>query len=177
MIAASSGGSSLSAEDLFHNRLALQGVQFEVQAKEEGSTQKLTIRASDVNKTYQTIHQDLKGRLVGAEVADLNSNGRPEVYVFVRNGDGHGEVIVYSVMNSNSLSPIYLQELSGQLLNGYRGGMTSFRWSKNAWRVASRFTNRVMAMPSPPGGLRQICYRLQNGESSFVLKSTSALQF
>lgn len=176
MIATSCGSGSLWAKDLSYSSLSLQGVQFEIQASGDGSTQELTISAKDVKRTYQTIRQNLTVRLVGAEVADLNSNGKPEIYVFVETVDGHIEVVAYSVINSNLLSPIYLQELSGQLLNGYRGH-DEFQVVEEC--LARRFPiyKQTDSNTNPTGGLRQICYRLQNGESSFILRPTNVMQF
>ena len=53
--------------------------------------------------------------MVGADVADLNSNGLPELFVVVQGaGSGsYGKVVGYAVMKGAELSPITLPELTG----------------------------------------------------------------
>ncbi|MEI7952214.1 MAG: hypothetical protein WCH37_06015 [Synechococcaceae cyanobacterium ELA182] len=66
----------------FNKTLKLQGISFQVQSSGEGSQQQLTITTS------------------GAEVAELNSNGLPEIDVFVQGaGSGsYGELVGYAVI-------------------------------------------------------------------------------
>jgi hypothetical protein len=58
--------------------------------------------------------------LVDAEVADLNADGQPEIYVFVQGaGSGsYGELVAYALNNGRSLTPITLPELRGPLAQG-----------------------------------------------------------
>ncbi|MFN7740326.1 MAG: hypothetical protein ACK5RA_08725, partial [Cyanobacteriota bacterium] len=106
----------------FHRTLAQQGVSFRIQATGEGSQQQLTITTSGA-RTIKPIRQTVNGRVVGAQVADLNGNGMPEIYVFVQGaGSGsYGELVAYAVTSGTDLSPIYLQELSGAVAEGYQG--------------------------------------------------------
>ena len=107
----------------FNKTLELQGINFQVQATGAGSQQQLTITTTGTRPPIKPIQQTVNGRVVGAKVADLNSNGMPEIYVFVQGaGSGsYGELVAYAVINSSDLSPIYLQELTGSAAQGYRG--------------------------------------------------------
>ena len=64
-------------------RASLQGVTFTVSSKGEGSVRQLTIATSGTPKAIAPIRQEILGSVSGVEVADLDANGLPEVYVFI----------------------------------------------------------------------------------------------
>jgi len=132
----------------FNKTLQLQGTNFQVQSSGEGSQQQLTITTTGAKPPIKPIRQTVNGHVVGAEVADLNGNGLPEIYVFVQGaGSGsYGELVAYAVMKGSELSPITLPELTGANAQGYRV-TTSLRWWRAAWRVAFRSTNQATATP------------------------------
>ena len=63
--------------------LSLQGVNFQVSSTGAGSVHQLVVKASEHGHAYPVVKQDLLGSLTGSEVEDLNSNGRPELVLFV----------------------------------------------------------------------------------------------
>ena len=69
----------------------MQGISFQVQ---------LTITTSGAKPPIKPIQQTVNGQVVGAKVADLNSNGLPEIDVFVQGaGSGsYGELVGYAVI-------------------------------------------------------------------------------
>ena len=169
---------SVRAEGAFQRTLNLQGVSFKVHAAGEGSQQQLTIKTTAGNRALKSISQTVNGQVVGAEVADLNGNGQPELFVYVQSaGSGsYGELVAYAVIKGDALSPIYLQELSGAAAKGYQG---HDEFSVVEGCLVRRFP---IYKPSdsnakPTGGLRQICYKLFNGEASWILRPTSVLKF
>ncbi len=162
----------------FNKTLKLQGISFQVQTSGEGSQQQLTITTSGAKPPIKPIRQTVNGQVVGAEVADLNSNGLPEIYVFVQGaGSGsYGELVAYAVMKGTELSPIYLQELSGAMAKGYQG--------HDQFQVVESCLARRFPIYKPgdinakaTGGERQICYKLKAGEASWILRPTSVLKF
>ena len=167
-----------SAAGTFQRSLSLQGVTFNVKASGEGSLQQLTITAHAGKRAFQPISETVDGHVVGAEVADLNSNSTPEIYVYVQGaGSGsYGQLVAYSASSGKHLLPIHLQELSGAPAKGYMGHDT---FSVVEGCLVRRFP---IYKPSDSnakatGGLRQICYKLRNGEASWILRPTSVLQF
>jgi hypothetical protein len=162
----------------FNQTLKLQGISFQVQATGAGSQQQLTITTTGAKPPIKPIQQTVNGRVVGAKVADLNGNGTPEIYVFVQGaGSGsYGELVAYAVIKSSDLSPIYLQELTGSAAQGYRG--------HDQFEVVEGCLVRNFPIYKPgdsnakaTGGERQICYKLFNGEASWILRPTSVLKF
>jgi hypothetical protein len=166
------------AGSTFNKTLKLQGISFKVQSSGEGSQQQLTITTTGAKPAIKPIKQTVNGHVVGAEVADLNGNGLPEIYVFVEGaGSGsYGELVAYSAIKGSELSPIYLQELSGAPAQGYQG--------HDRFEVVEGCLVRHFPIYKPgdsnakaTGGERQICYKLKSGEASWILRPTSVLQF
>ncbi len=162
----------------FNRTLKLQGISFQVQSSGEGSEQQLTITTSGAKPPIKPIQQTVNGQVVGAEVADLNSNGLPEIYVYVQGaGSGsYGELVAFAVTKGSELSPIYLQELSGAPAQGYQG--------HDQFNVVEGCLVRRFPIYKPDdsnakasGGERQICYKLKAGEASWILRPTSVLKF
>jgi len=162
----------------FNKTLELQGINFQLQSSGEGSQQQLTITSMGAKPPIKPIRQTVNGQVVGAEVADLDSNGLPEIYVFVQGaGSGsYGEVVAFAVIKGSELSPIFLPELTGANAQGYQGH-DQFQLVESC--LARRFpiykpgdTNAKAT-----GGKRQICYKLQQGEASWILQPTSVLKF
>ncbi len=178
LLSAGFSGNAWAGSGAFGKTLSLQGISFQVQATGEGSQQQLTITPRGGKRQFKPITQTVDGRVVGAEVADLNSNSLPELYVYVQSaGSGsYGQLVAYAVINSDQLSPIYLQELSGASAKGYQG--------HDEFSVVEGCLVRRFPIYKPgdsnakaTGGLRQICYKLQKGEASWLLRPTSVLQF
>ena len=105
-------------------RVSLQGVTFTVGSQGEGSVRQLTIATSGTPKAIAPIRQEILGSVSGVEVADLDANGLPEVYVFITSaGSGsYGSVEGWALnKGSRSLSTIHMPELSEQAAQGYQG--------------------------------------------------------
>lgn len=162
----------------FNRTLKLQGLSFQVQASGEGSQQQLTITTSGARPPIKPIRQTVNGQVVGAQVADLNGNGLPEIYVFVQGaGSGsYGELVAYAAIKGTDLSPITLPELSGAPAQGYQG--------HDKFEVVEGCLVRRFPIYKPgdsnakaSGGERQICYKLKAGEAGWILRPTSVLKF
>ncbi|MFM9089641.1 MAG: PliI family lysozyme inhibitor of I-type lysozyme [Cyanobium sp.] len=177
MLLASGQGGSVWAGGAFQRTLSLQGYTFEVQATGEGSQQQLTIITKGGKPPIHSLRQTVDGQVIGAEVEDLDGNGRPEIFVYVQSaGSGsYGQLVAYSVIPGATLSPITLPELSGSLAQGYMGHDT-YAVVENC--LARRFPiyKPVDSNAKPTGGERQICYKLKAGEGGWILRPTSVLK-
>jgi hypothetical protein len=156
----------------FDRTLELQGVTFRVRCDNASSVNQLTIVPAGLEIDNQPRTQDVDGTVVGAEVADLDANGSPELYVYVRSaGSGsYGSLVAYAANNRKSLSGIYLPPVAdnGTIAKGYMGH-DEFAVVEN--RLVQRFpvyrdddTNA-----RPTGGTRQVKYKLVPGEAGWLL--------
>lgn len=153
--------------------LELQGVTFRVTSPNASSTNKLTIVPSGLTGDNAPIVQEVDGIVTGAEVEDLNSDGCPEIFVYVQSaGSGsYGSVVAYACNKRKSLSMIYLPPVSEnpKASKGYMG--------HDAFAVVeNRFVQRFPVYrpgdtnATPTGGMRQLHYKLVPGEAGWVLK-------
>ena len=134
---------------------------------------KLTITPSGLTGDNGPITQEVDGVVTGAEVEDLDSDGSPEIYVYVQSAgsSSYGSLVAYSANKKRLLSLIHLPPVSEnpKASQGYMGH-DAFAVVEN--RLVQRFpvyrpgdTNA-----SPTGGMRQLRYQLVPGEAGWVLK-------
>jgi len=165
----------------FDKTLELQGITFHVQATDEGSTNRLRIIPSGLQEVNTPIEQSIEGTVTGAEVADLNRDGSPEIYIYVTSaGSGtYGTLVAYSANNRKSLSEIYLPPLESEKKSVSEGYMGHDKFSIVENRFARRFPVYLKDDPNccPKGGTRQLEYKLVPGEATWQLKLVKTKQF
>ena len=126
-----------------------------------------------------TLVKEIDGTVAGIEVADLNNDDSPEIYIFVTSaGSGsYGSLVAYSVNNKKSLSGIYLRELSSykEIASGYMGHDI---FSIKEKRLVQSFPiyKKGDLNYSPSGGTRAFNYELVQGEASWVLRLTKIVE-
>ena len=124
--------------------------------------------------------QEAESHVVLAEIADLNVDGSPEIYVYVQSaGSGsYASLVAYSATKKKSLSQIYLPPITGdaKAAKGYMGH-DEFRVVEST--LVRRFpvyrdgdTNA-----KPTGGTRQIQYKLAAGEAGWYLRPDKVVEY
>jgi hypothetical protein len=167
--------SLLAAEEAkpqpFQQSLALHGITFQVTAIElPGQPAVLRVTPAGLKGDNRPVEVPLNGSVVRAEIADLNVDQSPEVYVYVRPpGKGAGiAVFAWSANKNKSLSEIALREIPAgdARLQGYEG--------KDEFAVVEG----VLLRRFPVGGkMRQITYRLEAGEAGWILRPGRSIEF
>ena len=164
----------------FDKVLKLQGITFHVHSTNEGSLNQLTITPSGLERVNDVIKQEIDGSVTGVEIADINGDGSPEIYVYVNSaGSGaYGSLVAYSANNKKSLSEIYLAPLADDKKNavGYMGH-DAFTIIEST--LARRFPvyKKEDANCCPTGGTRQLEYKLVAGEAGWQLKLHKSTDF
>lgn len=156
--------------------LSIQGVQFKVQATDQGNLNSLTIKPSGL-KNNRPITRPFNGSATEAEVADLNQNGSPEIFVYI-NASGYASLIGYIAEQKKSLLPIYLPALveDREASDGYRG---HDEFSVVESRLARRFPvyRPGDSNEEPTGGSRLIYYTLTRTEKGWSLLIDEIVNF
>ena len=162
----------------FQKTLTLQDITFEVTTIGEGSVRELTIQPNGLEIDNQKIVREIDGQVVNAEIEDLNSDGFPEILIYtVSAGSGsYGNVIGYSVNNGKSISQIYFPDITEnkEASMGYMGH-DEFALVEASLQRRFPIYKSGDSNSDPTGGMRQIQYKLQDGEASrlFVIDKIS----
>jgi len=164
----------------FEQRLELLDVGFQVSSpnKDTGNTVRILPSGLQIDNT--PIEVEVAGQVVGAEVADLNVDRSPELYVYVRGPapEHRGTLVAVSANNRKSLGFVNLPELSE-----HRGASTGYQGHDDMAVVEGRFVRRFPLYgkdgdpAKPTGRTRQLQYKLAKGEASWVLKLDRMIEY
>jgi hypothetical protein len=164
----------------FAQSLELQGVTFKVECPNAGSQNKLTVTPKGLAENNDRIVTGIDGTVAKAQVADLNGDGSPELYVFVQNaGSGsYGSLAAWSANKKKSLSEITLPELTDdkKASKGYMGH-DEFEVVENT--LVRRFPVYQEGDPNskPTGKTRQVQYKLHAGEAGWILRADKVVDY
>ncbi len=157
----------------FERTLRLGGITFDVSCPNDRSIPTLRIVPAGLEVDNSAVIREVEGIVVGAEAADLDADGSPEIYVYVQSvGSGsYGSLAAYSANNRKSLSQIYLPPVAAddKAVKGYQGH-DAFAVEGNT--LVRRFPvyRQGDTNAAPTGGTRQLRYRLVAGEAGWLLK-------
>ena len=164
----------------FDRTLKLQGISFRITSANSGSIYDVKIVPSGLKIDNAVIVREIDGQITRAEVVDLNADGSPEVYVYIRSaGSGsYGTLLAYSANQRKSLSEIYLPPVTddAKAAQGYRG--------HDDFAVVERRLVRRFPLykdgdtnAAPSGGVRQLHYTLEPGEANWQLRLERMVDF
>lgn len=171
---------SLLTGQQFNKTLTWQNIQFQVTSRNTNSGNEVQISPAGLAVDNSPVARTVAGNVTDAELADLNLDGSPEIYVYVRSaGDRpRGSLLAYAVNQRKSLSEIYLAPLSQNKLaaKGYRG-QDQFAVIESV--LAQRFPlyKDTDSDDKPTGGTRQLQYKLVAGEAGWVLQIDKVVEF
>jgi hypothetical protein len=154
----------------------LQGITFKVISS--GGSVTITPSGLEIDNTPASV--EVEGMVNRAEVADINADGSPEIYVYAAEptGDMRASLIAYSTNRKKSMTPIYLPPLEDDAKNakGYRG---HDEFAVVEGIIARRFPifPEDASKTEPTGRMRQIQYKLVAGEAGWILKPDKAIEF
>lgn len=164
----------------FDRKLSLLGVSFHVTSPNAESGNTVTITPAGLKGDNSPIKHQIGGRVIGAEVADLNVDQSPEIYVYGRAAGPKepGLLVAYAANNKKSLSQIYLPPLSE-----HQGATAGYHGHDEMAVVENTFVRRFPIYgqggesSSPIGKTRQLQYKLAAGEAGWVLKLDKMMEY
>ena len=154
--------------DGFRKELSLQGITFTVCEINRGFQSRLVIETSGLEINNEPFSHTIYGWISGAEVEDLNSDGWPELLVYLNSSEGavRTRVFAYSVNNGKSMSQVHLPDITfnkeaGEGFIGYDEFAVIETWLVQRFPVF-KWTGSGY---EPTGRTRQIQYQLREGEA------------
>jgi hypothetical protein len=174
-VCAAGRGTGRGTEAPFARTLELHGIRFAISEDRRSAT--VTITPSGLEIDNSPVTRPIEGRVKDAEVADLNVDQSPEIYVYLTS-DAGDSLVALSANKRKSLSDIYLpslDETSGAAV-GYRGRDA---FAVGEGRLLRRFPiyRDGDADTDPTGGMRQLQYRLEPGEAGWRLVVDQVLAY
>lgn len=158
--------------------LNMKGSDIQFYINVEGN--KMTITPAGLKEDNKPVTQTIDGYVNDAEIADLNSDGSPEIYIYtVAEGTGRfGDVIGYSVNNGKSMSLISFHKIENnkEAYDGY-GGKDEFAVVENTLVRRFPIFKPGDANSAPSGGTKQIQYKLKPGEAAWQLEIDKVIVF
>jgi len=162
----------------FEKELIFTDLAFHISCANQGSLNDVVITPSGSAKPI--IIKDADGNVYGAEIADLNGDGAPEIYIFMSSaGSGsYGSLIAYGSGHGSTLIPIPLPALEKNK-DYARGYMGHDQFSLADQHLIRRFPiyHSGDSNAQPSGGIRQIEYKLIPKETGWQLQAVRGTTF
>lgn len=173
------GIDSVKQEISFNTELTYPGSNISFKINTKGDS--LIIQPSGLSISNETLYHDITGyTVVNAEIGNLNIDSYPELFVYLTSdGSGsYGKLIGYSVNNGKSVSQVYLPDISenDEVSKGYMGH-DEMAIVENTFCQRFPIYKEGDSNANPTGGIRQIQYKLVDGESSRILKIDKVINF
>ncbi|MES2921682.1 MAG: hypothetical protein V4819_09050 [Verrucomicrobiota bacterium] len=184
--AAGEGNTALNQDDQlifskpippFDQTAILQGITFKVVSPNLKTANTVTIAPGGLEIDNKPATIEIIGTVARIEAGDIDMDGSPEIYIYTRDGNG-SSLLAFSVNKQKSLSQIFLPALKDddQIAQGYRGH-DEFAVVQNC--LARRFPIFPVEPgdTKPTGKMRELQYKLQQGEAGWLLKVEKATEF
>jgi len=166
-----------AAYDKTHKEL--QGLTYQVKLDTEGGQRKVLIIPHGLpgKRQESLIKVGPEVTIKGSEVADLDANGFPEIYVYLNEppNPGSPSLIAFGSNRNKSISPINLQhpQADNPHLAGYQG-------DEEYAVVENKLVQRFPVHDSdgkPTGKTRQFQYKLEPGEAMWQLVLDEVVEY
>lgn len=174
MTAAPAATSQAASIAPFNYSGELNGISFSVSSPNSAQGNTVVVTPSGLSAVNEAQTIKINGIVTGADVGDIDTDGSPEIYIYVQAGEdgAPGSLVAFSTNKKKSMSGITVPDLTAKQAKGYRGG-DKFALVENA--IARRF--QLHKGGKPTGKMRQLQYKLRPGEASWTLKVDRVIEF
>ena len=160
------------AATAFSTTVDLHGITFKVESPNSESDNKVTVTPSGLSVSNEPVTNNVDGEVYGAEIADLNVDQSPEIYIYVRERGGkkRASLIAYSANNRKSLSEISLPAIDPASKDAVGlNGEDEFAVVENTLVRRFPLFEGTGDAAKKTGKFRQFDYKLKQGEATWVL--------
>ncbi len=129
----------------------------------------LNVRPVGFKADAREVNLELRGRVLSAEIDDLNQDGFPDVIIYIIDPQGRKYFYTLSSQENEMLQFIYFSDITNdqQLSKGYRG--------KDEYKLVEGILFRKFpiyesdtAIKEPTNKVRQVMYRVVTGEKGML---------
>jgi hypothetical protein len=163
-------GAGFAKAASFDKQEALQGISFHVTSPNKAVGNTVRIVPAGLQIDNSPIEMDINGIVMGADVADLNADRSPEIYIYVQEPGAANRMslVAFSANRKKSLSQINLPPL-GDTKGGDNGYCGNDSFALETGQFIRRFP-LCDKNQQPTGKSRQLRYKLKPGEAGWQLK-------
>ncbi len=161
----------------FDRKFEMHGITFRVASPNSASGNRVAVTTTGLTIDNSPWVQEVDGVVTGAEVADINADLSPEIYVYVqgRDKEARAALVAYSANKKRSLSAITLPELAAQ--PGATKGYCGHDEMAVVESVIARRFRICDENGQPSGKWRQLQYKLVPGEAGWQLRVDRMIEF
>ncbi len=125
----------------------------------------LNIRPIGFKQEAREVSFELKGRVTGSEIDDLNLDGFPDALIYFLDKDIKPSILCVSSKNNESLMPIFFPDIMNDMVlsKGYRGGDEYKLVEGILFRKFPVYESDT-SIKTPTNKVRQIMYRVVEGD-------------
>lgn len=129
----------------------------------------LSVKPIGFKNEAREVSLDLKGRVMSAEIDDLNNDGFPDMIIFVMDPTNKTTLFCISSKENESLQPIYFPDITNDMVmsKGYRG-MDEFRLVEGILFRKFPIYEADTAIKVPTKKVRQIMYKVVTGDHGIL---------
>lgn len=162
----------------FSQRLEENGVSYTITSPNAAEGNTVTIKPKGLKNGNDPIVQPVEGLVTKMEIADLNGDGAPELFIYTTSaGSGsYGKAYAWVTNRKKSLTDIHIIPPREKDLAGYMGH-DEFAVVENAFVRRFPVYKKGDSNASPTGGWRQFQYHLHAGEAGWVLRIYRVVSF
>lgn len=170
-----SSKSASPATAAFSKTLELHGIKFVVESPNSATGNTVTVKPSGLDGPNEELKRNVSGPVTEAEIADLNVDRSPEVYIYVsKPGAAKGtELVAFSANNRKSMSEISVVPDDPKDMQGFKG---EDEYSVVEATIVRRFP-LFDSDSKKSGKIRQIQYKLKKGEASWQLAKDKVVEY
>jgi hypothetical protein len=155
----------------FSQRLEENGISYTITSPNTAEGNTVTISPQGLKNGNEPIVQPVEGLVTKAEIADLNSDGAPELFIYTTSaGSGsYGKAYAWATNRKKSLTDIHIIPPREKDLSGYMGH-DEFAVIESSFARRFPVYKPGDSNASPSGGWRQFQYKLVPGEACWILR-------
>lgn len=129
----------------------------------------LSVKPLGFTSEAREIALDLKGRIMSAEIDDLNQDGFPDMIIYFVDGDGKVNLFSISSKNNESMQPIYFPDITNDitLSKGYRG-LDEYKLVEGVLFRQFPIFDADTTIKTPTKKARRIMYRVVTGDRGIL---------